>query len=175
MARIFVCALVFTCFLGALASDTWDSQGVKLVLRLYDECTSNSDGFSPCLKKKALTFLNRLGRMDKLSLTEGVAVVKSPDAPVQEEVTDEQLENTLPRASDAKEAALDKMLMDKLASFVSSRTLQVTMPKINAQDLSFEEGIYIFFLTFYICFIDVQNWIDFFPNVYIITKFYFII
>lgn len=139
MMKLILCVVLSVIVLGASAQESWDSQGIKLALRVYDECSS-SDGFSPCLKKKALTFLNRLSRMDKLNLVDGVFVIKTDDAPVQQEVTDEQLENSLPRAADARDAALDTMLLDKITSFVSSRTLTVTMPKINIEDLGLEEG-----------------------------------
>lgn len=135
MKPIVVIVAIFV--LGASAQESWDSQGVKLAMRVYDECSGNADGFSPCLKKKAVTFLNRLGRMDKLNLVDGFTVVRTSDAPAPVEITDEQLEQSLPRAGDARDSALDTMIMDKLASVVSSWTLQVTMPKV---DLT-EEGI----------------------------------
>lgn len=140
MMKILICVTVLVLGL-AHAQESWDSQGIKLALRVYDEC-STSDGFSPCLKKKALTFLNRLSRMDKLNLVDGVTVVKADDVPAPDVVTDEQLENSLPRAADARDAALDTMLMDKLTSFISSRTVTVTLPKVSAQDLGLEEGLF---------------------------------
>lgn len=126
----------------AVASDGLDSVGLRLALKVYDDC-AKSDGFSPCLKKKAYTFLDRLGRMDKLELVDGVSIVRAPGdaAPAPEPaVTAEQLENTLPRALDAKDEALNTMLMDKVSSLVSSKTLQISMPKLTADDFSLEEG-----------------------------------
>lgn len=136
--RIIACVLVLTVAGSVIASDSFDNMGVRIALRVYDEC-SNADGFSPCLKKKAITFLTRLARMDKFSLGEGIAVVRADDAPPVEEntITEDQLDKTLPRGVDAKDDALNTILMDKLTSFVSSRTLQVTLPKL---DLGPEEG-----------------------------------
>jgi len=130
---------------AALATDTFDNAGVRIALRVYDEC-SKADGFSPCLKKKAITFLTRLGRMDKFTLGEGVTVVRAEDgAPAadpaaENAITEEQLEKSLPRAADARDSALDTMLMDKLTAFVSSRSIQVTLPKLSAEDFGMEEG-----------------------------------
>ncbi|KAG5876226.1 hypothetical protein JTB14_011669 [Gonioctena quinquepunctata] len=74
--------IVFVLFFVAcvVAQDTFENTGVRVALKLYDDC-SKADGFSPCLKKKAITFLDRLGRMDKIPLVDGVTVSKSPDAP----------------------------------------------------------------------------------------------
>lgn len=136
--RIITCVLVLGIASSAIATESFDNIGVRIALRVYDEC-SKADGFSPCLKKKAITFLTRLGRMDKFSLGEGIAVVRTEEAPSIEEntITEDQLDKTLPRAVDAKDEALNTILLDKLTSFVSSRTLQVTLPKL---DLGLEEG-----------------------------------
>ncbi|EFA09555.1 hypothetical protein TcasGA2_TC011665 [Tribolium castaneum] len=119
----------------ALAQDSsFDTTGIRLVLKIYDDC-SKSSGFSPCLKKKAITFLDRLSRMDHFTLAEGVMVTKSNEITPEPSISEEQLENTLPRASDAQDAALTNILLDKVAKFVGSRTIEVTFPK-----LALEEG-----------------------------------
>lgn len=139
--RILPCVLVLG-FVASLAtaSDSYDNVGVRIALRVYDEC-SKADGFSPCLKKKAITFLTRLSRMEKISLGEGITVIKAEDNSIEENtITEDQLENTLPRSGDARDAALDDILMEKLTSFITSRTLQVTLPKL---DLGPEEGNFL--------------------------------
>lgn len=137
--RLLTCVFVLGVVAStAMASDSYDNVGVRIALRVYDEC-SKADGFTPCLKKKAITFLTRLSRMDKITLGEGINVVKAEDEAIQENtITEDQLEKTLPRSGDARDAALDEMLMEKLTSFISSRTLQITLPKI---DLGPEEGM----------------------------------
>lgn len=136
--------VIFVLFM-ALAStvfalDGLDYPGLRIALKVYDDC-SNSDGFTPCLKKKAVTFLDRLSRMDKLSIADGVDIVKAADAPATQEtaISEEQLEISLPRAADAKDEALNNMLMEKVSSIIGSRTLQVSMPKL-AEEFSLEEG-----------------------------------
>ncbi|XP_056635944.1 uncharacterized protein LOC130444689 [Diorhabda sublineata] len=131
--------LVLFFVIGAYAQDNFENTGVRLALKIYDDCTK-AEGFSACLKKKAITFLDRISRMDKLNLADGVTVQKVPDASIEgPAVTEDQLDNTLPRASDAKDAALTKMLLDKASRFVSSRSIEVALPKIQAADL-IEEG-----------------------------------
>ncbi|CAH1375171.1 hypothetical protein MTP99_016607 [Tenebrio molitor] len=126
--------LVLTFAVAALAQDSFESTGIRLALKIYDDC-SKAEGFSPCLKKKAITFLDRLSRMDHFSLAEGVMVTRSNEVIPEATLSEEQLENTLPRASDAKDAALTTLLLDKVSKFVGSRTIEVTLPK-----LALEEG-----------------------------------
>lgn len=123
-------------------TDSFENAGVRVAMKIYEDC-SKEDGFSPCLKKKAITFLDRLGRMDKLQLTEGITVVRGESVPndsVGTVLTEDQLDKTLPRSSDARDEALNTMLMDKVTKFVNSRSLEITMPKFTASDLGIEEG-----------------------------------
>ncbi|CAH1111152.1 unnamed protein product [Psylliodes chrysocephalus] len=128
--------LVLFLVLCAYALDDFENTGVRLALKIYDDC-SKTDGFSPCLKKKAITFLDRLGRMDNLSLADGVVVQKTADAPKDEPaITEEQLDQTLPRSSEGKDAALTEMLMDKISKFFGSRSIEVALPRIDASVLT---------------------------------------
>lgn len=126
-----------------VSAQSQENPGVRGILRVYDEC-SKSDSFSLCLKKKAVTFVDRLARMDKLSVLDGVTVVKSGEAPQPIILTEEQLENSLPRLLENKEQALDDMLLNKATTYLSSRTLQITLPQVDAQELgrAISEGNY---------------------------------
>lgn len=130
MAVRIVCVFVLIFAAKVHTIDSFESAGVRVAVRVLDECI-NSDGFSTCIKKKALTFLNRLGRVDKLPLTEGVVIVRAFDKPGTANFSEEELENSLPRSTDAHDVMLDNMLMEKLTSYVKSRTIQVTMPKLS--------------------------------------------
>lgn len=120
-----------------------ENPGLRAALRVYDEC-SRAQGFGYCLKKKMLVFVDRLARMERITVAEGVQVVRANDAvnPPPQPLTDDELEKSLPRASDARDSALDNMLMERLASYVSSRTLQVTLPEVTGKEISrsMEEG-----------------------------------
>lgn len=136
-----LCVLAYVS-VTTFALESWDTAGVRIAIKVYEEC-SKSDGFSPCLKKKALTFFDRLSRVDKLALSEDLVIVKADDAPIannSNQINQEQIEKSLPKEPHAKDTALDNLLYDKITSFISSRTLRFTMPKISINSLGFEEG-----------------------------------
>lgn len=57
-------------------------------------------------------------------------------------LTELQLEEILPRSSEARENTLTNILVDKIAKFISSKTVQITLPKVTSNELSreIEEG-----------------------------------
>ncbi|CAH1111151.1 unnamed protein product [Psylliodes chrysocephalus] len=123
----------------AYAQDDFGSTGVRVAIKIYDDCSKSND-FMRCLKMKAVTLIERFGRMDSLALANGVVVMRTPDAPKDEpELTEEQIDQTLERSSDAKDATLNKLLMEKISHFIGSRSIQVTLPKISVSKL-IEEG-----------------------------------
>ncbi|XP_018321603.1 DEAD-box ATP-dependent RNA helicase 7-like [Agrilus planipennis] len=112
---------------------------VRLAVKVLDEC-SRSDGFSLCMKKRALTVLDRLGRMDKFTLFQGLDLVRVDGVRTTDNtISEDQLEKSLPRSADEKETALNTMLMDKLTTLMNSRNLQFTMP-IADDESGLEEG-----------------------------------
>lgn len=144
--------VLWFCVVCALAEDSSDSAGVRIALKVYDDC-AKAENFSVCLKKKAVTFLDRLGRAENFSVVDGVTVKRAANAPVDgPAVTEDKLDETLPRSEDAKENALDSMLVDKVSNFIGSRTVEVSLPKILPEDLGVETGknIYIFTKKFLI-------------------------
>lgn len=125
--------VVLVVFIVSWVQAQSENPGVRAILRVYDEC-SKAEGFSPCLKKKAVTFMDRLARMDKLSVLDGITIIRSNDVSLPA-MSEEQLEKTLPRTLEAREAMLDDLLLERAASYVSSRTMQITLPQINTQEL----------------------------------------
>lgn len=132
MKSLFISFCVLVIVLASANSQ--DNPGLRGIIRVYDEC-SKADSFSLCLKKKAVTFMDRLSRMDKLSILDGVNVVKNENAPIPNMISEEQLENSLPRSLETKEETLDNMLIDKATTYLSSRTLQITLPQVDSQEL----------------------------------------
>lgn len=127
--------MLLLCAACVLAEASYDSAGVRIALKVYDEC-AKAESFSVCLKKKAITFLDRLGRMNNLSLADGVTMKRATDVPIDSPIiTEEKLEETLPRSEDAKENALDEIIADKVADFVGSRTIEVSLPRLTPEDL----------------------------------------
>lgn len=132
--KIHLSLCIYVCVFLITSVRCQENPGIRGILRVYDEC-SKADSFSLCLKKKAVTFMDRLARMDKLSVLDGVNVVKSEDVPQPTVLSEEQLENSLPRSLENKEEALDDMLVKKATTYLSSRTLQITLPQLDAQEL----------------------------------------
>ncbi|XP_066146143.1 keratin, type I cytoskeletal 10-like [Euwallacea fornicatus] len=137
---------VFTiCIISAFANDGVNTYtgSLREVLNLYVEC-SHSEGLSPCLKMKALDLIDRVSRMQKIFLMDGVVIngqtEEVPNAPTLEEE-----EKNLPRALDAKNQALSSMLFTKIARMIGSKTIEVSLPKLiesargKHQDDKFEE------------------------------------
>lgn len=137
-----ICAFVVLFVARANAAEDIYNQGTRAVLRVYDECNKSEYGLTACLKKKSINFIDRVGRLDSLTFTEGFKVVKNPNAVELKTVTENELERTLPRGLEAREEVLTNMLVEKVANFVSGRTLQVELPKMNTEDIgrSIEEG-----------------------------------
>lgn len=140
MMRSFVLVVAF-CALSVLAQESFESASVRFILKIYDEC-ANSEGFSPCLKKKAVTFLDRVARMEKLPLMEGVALIKSKDAvtPVEPYAIENEIEQNLPRSVEGQDEVLNGMLNERVNSLLGTRTIEISMPKISEM---IEEGITI--------------------------------
>ncbi|CAB3222923.1 unnamed protein product [Arctia plantaginis] len=108
-------------------------------MKVYDDC-QHSEGFMPCLKKKAILFFDRAARMEVIPLVSGVDVVKTSPSEVSA-ISENDIDAVLPRSLD-KDQALTQMLWDRIASFANSRTLQLSLPKMSGQDLNkgIEEG-----------------------------------
>lgn len=128
--------------LSCVSAEDIQSQSARGILRVYDECTKSEFGVMPCLKKKAINFIDRVSRMDALSLNDEIRIVKNEDAPVSNAVNEVELENSLPRGLEARDEKLTNLLVDRLTNFMSSRTIQISMPAIKSEELSrsLEEG-----------------------------------
>lgn len=137
-----ICA--FLVLIAIVNADELQSPGIRAVLRVYDECLKTDSGFSPCLKKKAITFMDRLTKVSTVNVADGVKVIQSEGGSVGtvRALTETELEETLPRGLEARDDALTNMLIDRVATFFSSRTLQVSLPKVSSEELGrgLEEG-----------------------------------
>lgn len=127
-----------------VADQEFMSPGVRAALRVYDECQRAEGGFSVCLKKKAITFIDRVTKVDAINIGEGVRVVRSADSPIVDvpKSIGEDLDKNLPRNAEARDETLSTMLADRVARFLSSRTVMVSLPKVSPDELgrSVEEG-----------------------------------
>ncbi|PZC78355.1 uncharacterized protein LOC110375922 [Helicoverpa armigera] len=130
--------LLLSLFL-TLSSAIKDDLGFRYISKVYEDC-QNSNGFVPCLKKKAILFFDRAARMDVIPLVAGVDVVKTTNMEMPT-INENDIEAVLPRNL-GKDEALTEMLWDRIAAFANSRTVQLSLPKISGQDLNkgVEEG-----------------------------------
>ncbi|KAL9694189.1 hypothetical protein quinque_013474 [Culex quinquefasciatus] len=147
MNRIVCAAVCLSAVWVAMAAgatpEDYQSQGLRAIVRVYDECSKAESGFSPCLKKRAITFMDRLSRVESLSLGDMKVVRNERAAPLDAKpLTENELEQTLPRGLEARDEALTNILLDKVASMFSSRTVQITLPKLSSDELGrgLEEG-----------------------------------
>ncbi|XP_012160422.1 uncharacterized protein LOC101461581, partial [Ceratitis capitata] len=132
------------------ASNTANA-GTRTVLRIYDECSHSVGGFAPCLKKKAISFIDRISHIDAISVADGIKLVRLPNSvaasavaplPLRPLYSENELESSLSRSSDDRDTKLTNMLIERLSYFFNGHTLQVNFPKLTAEEIGrgLEEG-----------------------------------
>ncbi|CAB0043821.1 unnamed protein product [Trichogramma brassicae] len=97
-------------------------RGYRAAFRVYEDCQQRNVGVSACLKKKAITFFDRLGRIDSLPISENLELVKAPGAepyePAARNLSD--VEATLGRTSGAsRDEALNDILLDRVSALMN--------------------------------------------------------
>ncbi|XP_046409231.1 uncharacterized protein LOC124174166 [Ischnura elegans] len=97
---------------------------LRFLFRVYSECDASPAGASSCLKLKLATAVDRLSRRERMSIVEGVEVVRTAGPEPGPPASEEQLEASLPRALADREAHLDALLLDKVLAFLQTHTLQ---------------------------------------------------
>ncbi|XP_061402742.1 uncharacterized protein LOC133338590, partial [Musca vetustissima] len=121
-------------------TSAYQNAGTRTILRIYDECTRTDGGFVPCLKKKAISFIDRISYIDSIAIADGVKVVKLPASagavPYIRPLTSEnELESTLSRSGEDRDTKLTNMLIERLSNFFNGHTLQVSFPKLSSEEL----------------------------------------
>ncbi|XP_067008107.2 uncharacterized protein Osi12 [Anabrus simplex] len=129
-------------------SDDALSSGMKVFFRLYHDCSRKQVGFTGCLKMKAITFFDRVSRVDDIPLTEDLVIVKKganleSSVPKGRALTESEIEAALSvDSSESRDLKLDNILMDTIANFFNSHTVQINFPKVDGRQLQtgMEEG-----------------------------------
>lgn len=136
-----VCAVVVLLVASCNAEDVYN-QGTRALLRVYEECSKAEYGVNACLKKKAITFIDRVARLDSLAVNEGFKIVKNENAIDMKVMSENELDKTLPRGLEARDEALTELLIERAATFVNGRTVQIELPKMSREELGrgLEEG-----------------------------------
>lgn len=119
-------------------------RGYRALHRVYEECQHRNMAVSPCLKKKAITFFERLGRIQTLPLGDNLELVRvAPPTEDGARSATADLETTLARTSGgAADEVLNDILFERVAALMNSFNLRINLPKTTSGELkrSVEEG-----------------------------------
>lgn len=118
--------------------------GLRSILRIYDECQRTDGGMSMCLKKKAVTFIDRISKIDVINIGDDVKVVgvDGTTAKLAKSISENDLDQMLPRSMEDRDYFLTNMLTEKLANYISGRKIQINLPQVTPHELGrgLEEG-----------------------------------
>ncbi|XP_034112558.1 uncharacterized protein LOC117573446 [Drosophila albomicans] len=117
--------------------------GARTLLRVYDECNRAESGFTPCLKKKAISFIDRIAPIDAINVADGIKLMRLESAPRPPAYSENELESTLARSSGTdRDTKLTNMLIERLSYFFNGHSLQVSFPKLTSDEIGrgLEEG-----------------------------------
>ncbi|XP_014241404.1 uncharacterized protein LOC106662109 [Cimex lectularius] len=134
MSRVFLLLVGLCAFASA-------QDEMKLVLRVFEECSGPGVEASPCLKMKLISALDRASRARDLEILDGVHLI-GEEQQENNAVSEPELEASLPRSLDDKENALDDIILDKVTKFVQSRSLQFKLTNLSEipRSLGMEEA-----------------------------------
>lgn len=122
-------------------------EGVDRVYRFLQSCGDRD--ISLCIKMRALTFVDRaLRKQDDISIVSGIKLVKTDDTNEASRglngraLSEDELDASLPKNAEDRETAVESMLVDRIARFLQSRTLQLKVPESSISDIrkTLDEG-----------------------------------
>lgn len=138
-------ASVLVVCLVVINADDAPSLGLRAVLRVYDECQKAEGGFPPCIKKKTISFIDRVTKIDAITIGDGVKLVRTEDSVTDQEAaaTQTDYEQSLPRGLEARDEALSLILFERISKFFNGRVLKINLPKLSSDDIGrqLEEGM----------------------------------
>lgn len=137
-----IVGLVLVLTVISVNTEDIQSQGLKTLIRVYDDCQKAEFGLQICLKKKAIKFLRRIGQVESINLSDGLKFIRSDDKQQSSAIPDNELEQSLPRTLEARDHVLNNILSDQVARFLSNSTIQLEVPKITPDEIgrAMEEG-----------------------------------
>lgn len=153
--KLFSGVLIVTLFATVLCSVVTDdvqsitnspnvSPGLRSMFRIYDECQRTDGGMAMCLKKKAVTFIDRLSKIDVVNIGDDVKVVgvEGAAAKASKSINENELDQMLPRSLEDRDYFLTNMLTEKVANYLSGRKIQISLPQLSPTDVGrgLEEG-----------------------------------
>ncbi|KAK9296232.1 hypothetical protein QLX08_009728 [Tetragonisca angustula] len=99
-------------------------------LDVYATCTGQQE-ISTCLKLQALRLVDRVARSANIDIADGFKIVQTEEAKNSRADNARSLndiESTLPAEAEAKEAAIDEAIFDRTAKFLSTHTVELSLP-----------------------------------------------
>lgn len=124
-----------------------ETVGLEKVLKLTKECSDIS-----CIKMRALQYMDKaLRKSDNIEVFDGITLVKSESVESSRglngrSLSESELDDLSAKDDDEKDAAVENLLLDRVARFLESHTLQLKVPEssISGMRRSLDEGKSIF-------------------------------
>ena len=139
---------VFATSSASTIDDGIFDKGYRSLYRMYEECHLRNGGVAPCLKKKAINFFDRLGRIDNLPIGDNLELVRIPGESGSDNMTngrslERDIEMAMARNSGAtRDELLNEVLLERFANLMNGFNVQIRLPKTSSGELkrSIEEG-----------------------------------
>lgn len=127
-----------------------ETAGLEKVYKVMQECSEKN--MAVCLKMRALQYVDRaLRRSDNIDVFDGITLVKSEPVEASRglngrSLSESEVEDV--KDEDEKDAQVENLLLDRVARFLESHTLQLKVPEssISGMRRSLEEGMFPYFL-----------------------------
>lgn len=124
-----------------------DTVSLDKVYNVMQECSVKN--MATCLKMRALQYVDRaLRKTDNINMFEGITLVKSE--PVESSrglngrsLSESEVDETPAKDENEKDTQVENLLLDRVARFLESHTLQLKVPESSISDMrrSLDEGM----------------------------------
>lgn len=136
-----------------------EAVGLEKVYKVMQECSEKN--MATCLKMRALQYVDRaLRKSDNIDVLEGITLVKSESVESSRglngrSLSESEVDETPAKDEDEKDTQVENLLLDRVARFLESHTLQLKVPESSISDMrrSLEEGMKRHFEFFFLFFI----------------------
>lgn len=123
-----------------------ETVGLERVYKVMQECSEKN--MATCLKMRALQYVDRaLRKSDSIDVLDGVSLVKSESVESSRglngrSLSESELDDSLAKDDDEKDTQVENLLLDRVARFLESHTLQLKVPEssISSMRRSLDEG-----------------------------------
>ncbi|VVC33494.1 Protein of unknown function DUF1676 [Cinara cedri] len=113
--------------------------GLDKVYKVMQECSEKN--MVTCLKMRALQYVDRaLRKSDDIDVFEGITLVKSESVESSRglngrSLSESEVDETPAKDEDEKDAQVENLLLDRVARFLESHTLQLKVPESSISDM----------------------------------------